>query len=329
LPSSYSVEYEDGFTFLKPQSIECRIVTCKNYDVCSQVGEKSGILPKAKSILESLGLDWRLPGYGKQYNDCGDWRARGCLNVGDHVQSELDQETKNKIYVEYYHRSCYRAECPVCYEKWAGKEASKIEHRLKHLWKHGKVLHVTVSPSEKDVLNIPFEKLRQKAYRIAKNRGIIGGSMIWHPFRERDNGTWYFSPHFHILGFGWVQNVAESFKKDGWLVKNIQEGKEERSIFRTAMYQLSHCGIDANKKHRPVSWFGVCSSAGKNHAFVPPMEKEKHICPCCKAELIQLRYFGDPDKLPFSPSQKLDREGGWWLDPEGWVEIQQSTYGDH
>ncbi len=321
MPSSYSIEYEDGFTFLKPESIECRIVTCKHYDTCSRVGEKSGILPKAKSILEVLGLDWQLPGHGKSYDDCGDWRYRGCLNVADHTQNELSESVKGKIFVEWYHRSCYRAECPVCYEKWAGLEAKKIEWRLKHLWKHGKVLHIAISPSEKDVLNLPFAKLRQKAYKIAKNRGIIGGSVIWHPFRERDNGTWYFSPHFHVLGFGWVRNVGEGFKKDGWLVKNIQDGREERSIFGTAMYQLSHCGIDSHGKSRPVSWFGVASTAGKNRAFVPKMEREKHVCPGCQAELIQLRYFGDPADLP-----DLEEESSAWLDPEDWVEKEATKW---
>jgi hypothetical protein len=258
-------------------------------------------------------LDWQLPGHGKEYSDCGDWRYRGCLNVEGHVQNELNLNVEGKIYVEWYHRSCYRAECPICYEKWAGKEAGKIEHRLKFFWKYGKILHVTISPSEKGVLNMPFEKLRKKSYRIAKSRGIKGGSVIWHPWRENDDGTWRFSPHFHVLGFGWVKNTLEGYKKDGWLVKNILDGKEERSVFRTAMYQLSHCGI--SKHHRPVSWFGVCSTAGKNRVEVPPMEKEKHICPCCGAELVQLRYHGDPNGLP-------DREenGSAWLDPDDWVE---------
>jgi len=31
-----------------------------------------------------------------------------------------------KVYVRVFKRMCARAECPVCYEKWAGKEASKI-----------------------------------------------------------------------------------------------------------------------------------------------------------------------------------------------------------
>jgi hypothetical protein len=272
------------------------------------------------------------------------------LDISAHVQSELHQDVEGKIYVEFYHRSCNRAECPICKEKWAGKEASKINWRLTHLWKHGKVIHVTVSPSEKDVLNVPFEKLRQKMYRIVmgngedlkeyrnrhpelsakevdlivNGRGIIGGSVIWHPFRENDDGTWRFSPHFHILGFGWVRNVTEGFKKDGWLVKNIQDGDKERSIFQTALYQLSHCGL--SEKYRPVTWFGCCSTVGKNRPEIPEMPKETHICPCCGAELVQLDLSRAPADLPFSWSQKLDREGGWWLDPGGWVEKQQLNY---
>ena len=70
-----------------------------------------------------------------------------------------------------------------------------------------------------------------------------------------------------------------------WVVINIQDGDKERSVFKTAMYQLSHCGI--SKKTRPVAWFGVCSSKIK----VPEMEEEKHICPCCGFELVQLRFF--------------------------------------
>ena len=171
------------------------------------------MLPQAKYGFQEI--DWQLPGHGEKYSDCGDWRYRGCLNVDLHKQSELGQNIEGKIWVEWYHRSCYRAECPVCYEKWAGKEASKIAHRLKYFWKYGKVLHIVISPSEKDVLMLSFDKLKAKMYRISRLRGIKGGSVIWHPFRENDDGTWRLSPHFHILGFGWVRNVKKGYESDG------------------------------------------------------------------------------------------------------------------
>jgi hypothetical protein len=307
-----SIEYEDGFTFLKPKAIECRIVTCQHYETCSSVG-KAGILPKAKYGFEEF--DWQLPGHGSAYDDCGAWRYRGCLNVEGHVQSEISQDVQGKIYVEWYHRSCRRAECPVCYEKWAGKEAAKIEHRLKYFWKYNKVLHITISPSEKDALKLSFEQLKAKMYRTARLRGIKGGCVIWHDKRDNYDGTWRISGHFHVLGFGWVRNVSQGFKSDGWLVKNIPDGSRERSVFQTALYQLSHCGT--SKKHRPVSWFGVCSSKIK----VPEMEEEKHVCPGCGAELVQLRYFGLEEALPDREENKSA-----WLDPGDWVEIQKPRY---
>jgi hypothetical protein len=321
LPSSCSVEYDGGFTFLKPSSIECRIVTCQHWETCSSVGKSQGILPIANSIFSVLGLDWELPGQGSAYADCGDWRYRGCLRVDAHNQNELEKSVEGKIYVEYYHRSCYRAECPTCYEKWAAKIARSGAHRLKHIWKHGKVCHFVVSPPEKDVLNLPYEKLRSKAVLIAQSRGIRGGALIFHHLRVNSDGTWRFAPHFHIVGYGWVKNTAEMYGKDGYLVKKIPDGKNPRSPYQTLFYQLSHCAVDRNRKRRTLTWFGVCSTAGKNHVVVPPMEKEKHLCPCCGEELVQLRYFGDPDKLS-------DREvgGSAWLDPEDWIEKETTEW---
>ncbi len=307
MAAKFRLEQEGSFTFMRPDSIECRIVTCKHYEACKSVGEKSGILPKAKYGFEEI--DWQLPGHGEKYDDCGDWRYRGCLNVEAHGQNELGQDVEGKIWVEWYHRNCGRAECPTDYERWAGLEASKITHRLKYFWKRGKVLHITISPSEKDALTLSFTKLKAKMYRVARLRGIKGGCVIWHPFRENDDGTWRVSGHFHILGFGWVRNVSQGYKSDGWLVKNIQDGQKERSVFRTAMYQLSHCGI--SKGTRPVAWFGVCSSKIK----VPEIEEVKHLCPCCGAELVQLRYYGDPDGLP-----DKTEENGSWLDSGDWIE---------
>jgi len=142
------VDRDGDFEFIHPKTT-CNLSNCTHYNLCNkwEIEQlEKGILPKAKSIFEGLGLDWYLPGNGTSYSDCGDWRYRGCLNVADHHQDQLDQHVEGKIYVEWYRRSCYRAECPVCYEKWAGKEAGKIEHRLKFFWKYGKVIHVANSP---------------------------------------------------------------------------------------------------------------------------------------------------------------------------------------
>lgn len=315
------LEHIDGFTLLNPKSITCRIVTCRNYNACISVGQSKR---KNTVLLYNFGLDWRLPGHGDSYKDCGDWRARGCLKTELHQQNELYENVKNKIYVEFYHRNCGRAECPICYERWAALEAKKMECRLNCFTsRYGKISHVSVSPPDKDIEKLKFEELRSKAYKIAKSRGLKGGSVIWHPWRENEDGTWRVSPHFHFLSFGWIDFKKTELlqEKDGWVVHYIGDGKRERSISATAFYQLGHCGI--NGKKNPVSYWGVCgnSMAKKKGITIKKLEPEKHLCPCCKSELMQIAFLGPPDSLP-------DREEDtcFWLEPDGWYEEEKKNY---
>lgn len=264
-----------------------------------------GILPIAKSIAGDWGF-WRLPGHGEQYADCGSWRYRGCLNVEEHVNDGLFESIAGKAYIEFYRRACLRAECPVCYEKWAGKEAGKIEYRLASVGRRmGLVIHVTVSPSMDDWA-MPYEKLRAKAYSIAKKSGFKGGSCIFHPYREDDRGFWYFSPHFHLVGYGWIKDTAEGYSSHGWVVKNI--GVRE-TVSGTALYQLSHCGVHPH--FHSVTWFGKLSY---NKLRITPDVPEKHYCPACHSELVQLIFLGRDEQLP-------DKEDGlgFWSDSELWM----------
>lgn len=271
-----------------------------------------GILPLAKSSFDVLGLDWRLPGHGEAYSDCGSWRKRGCLNVEEHVNDGLLEPMAGLVYVELYRRSCARAECPICYEDWAGKEAKKIEHRLGAVGRSmGMAIHLSVSPSRKDAYGMEYPKLRKKAYLIAQKHGFLGGSVMFHPWREDDRGVWYFSPHFHMIGYGWIHGSAEGYEEHGWIVKN--HGVRE-SISATAMYQLSHCGV--HEKYASVTWFGRLSY---NKLRVAPMPEEKHVCPSCGSELRELLYVGH-DALP-------EVEGGFWASPNDWLYKPKRDYG--
>lgn len=274
--------------------------------------EIKGILPLAKGSFDVLGLDWSLPSHGEAYSDCGAWRKRGCLNVDGHVNNGLFEEIAGKVYVELYHRSCVRAECPICYEDWAGKEAKKIEHRLKSVGRSmGLAIHLSVSPSNHDVYGNEYPILRKKAYLIARKSGFLGGSCMYHPFREDERGLWYFSPHFHMIGYGWIHGTKEVYEQHGWIVKNL--GVRE-SISATAMYQLSHTGIKAG--HTSVTWFGRLSY---NKLRVKPMEKEKHLCPACGSELRALLYLGS-ELLPES-------DVGFWANPNDWIYKSSHGYG--
>ncbi|MCJ7632946.1 hypothetical protein MUP77_11215, partial [Candidatus Bathyarchaeota archaeon] len=64
---------------------------------------------------------------------------------------------------------------------------------------------------------------------------------------------------------------------------------ERVTVGGTIYYQLEHCSYDSSKKHsRVVTWFGSVSY--RKLKFTP--EKKKELCPLCKHELIDVKYFG-------------------------------------
>lgn len=278
-----------------------------------------GILPKAKSILTEWGFGWGLPAHGNSYFDCGVWWWKGCLNVEGHVQQGLDEDRVGKISARSYQRTCFRAECPVCYESWAGREAGKIAWRLQHTKKDGviiprlgKPIHLVVSPPVEVWIRSTFESLRMASYRIAKENGFRGGSCIFHHLRQNKlTFQWYFSPHFHMIGFGWIHGTKEGFERHGWVVKNVGIRK---NVSGTALYQLSHAGIHASK--HTVTWFGEL--AYNNMDKPPPMPEKEDLCPSCGEPMKPLYYFGNLT-LP-------EERGLFWFSPDGWVE-KTTRYG--
>lgn len=294
-----------------------------------ELSQSQGMLPIARSTFTTFEVasyrEWKRVGHGQPYHDCGKTLVFGCINVEDHNQANLDREVVGKVFVDLRRRTCLRAKCPVCYEKWAGKEAHRIEYRLGQWRSSGRVIHVVVS--------VPFEnwykdlgELRSQAYKYAKKVGVFGGSCIIHPERERcvycgeykdiqtkrcvkcgcKDFSWVFSPHFHLLGYGWIHGhkVSELYKKTGWVIKNL--GVRD-SVSATALYQLSHCGTHPTK--HSITWFGALSY---NKLKLIPEVREKKTCPLCKAELVKLFWVGEGN-MPYKD------EGEFFDLPENWI----------
>jgi Succinate dehydrogenase/fumarate reductase, flavoprotein subunit len=270
---------------------------------------------------------WTLPGHGDPYDDCGIfWKAKGCLDVEAHNQVRLDGvDVVGKVFVKTKHRSCLRPQCPVCYEKWAGRGAGRIETRINQYKGSGKPIHVMGSVPH-DLYHLPMADLRRRSQILVREVGFFGGSCIVHPFREhcvschepKDTQTkrcpncgckdfsWYFSPHFHFIGYGWIQGkkVAHVYHRTGWVVKNL--GVRD-SVGATALYQLSHAGVHG--RHDTVSWFG---SMSRRKMTTIPEERKKETCPLCGADLVDLLWVGEGE-LPFT------EEGEYFDSPANWV----------
>jgi hypothetical protein len=277
--------------------------------------------------------EYELVGHGKQTNaECGKFkRFDGCLNVEAHNNARFftPDLPKDSVYVRSVYHSCDKPTCPKCFKYgWAVRQATRMENRLKELSnRFGLVDHIVASAPHKEY-GMTLEAMRKRATKIMANRGIIGGSMIFHGFRycsarvARKKGLqigWYWNPHFHVLGFvggegygkcrrckggdcyacnGFEGVTRTENKKDGWIVKVLEKRK---TVGGTAWYQLNHASIrrSGSKKSHAATWFGVCSYR-KSKLINGKDVGIKHKCPICGGDLVRVRYLGDFNEISVS-----------------------------
>lgn len=244
---------------------------------------------------------WKLPATKQKKEDCGKWSFKGCLNVEAHKHSEY----KGKIFVKTFQKSCFRASCALCVKKWAGRESNKATRRIEKYSSLSKKLakHIIVSVPHWHY-HLSYKELKKIVYHISKEVGVLGGAMIFHPFRfDKTQRIWFYSPHFHIIGFGWIEGTKELYNKQRWIVKN--KGVRE-SIFGTVHYLLSHCGVKEGS--HSLVWFGDLSYS----KLKMEKEPETNVCPVCNAKLRPIYYYG----LLGAPPPECECE--IFVDPEGW-----------
>jgi len=278
-----------------------------------------GILPYSQSTFygdsskawkSGFLADFPLVGSGVEYSSCGQIFAVGCLNVEAHKGMNLDGiDMTGKAVIKYVKNSCHRPLCPKCWSDWANRECDNSKKRLdafvlkNHGGKRLKPIHVIVSIPHEDY-GLSLQKLRKKTYRALKRVGLLGGMLIYHPKRKKKAGEWYFSPHFHVLGYGWLRDVKRNYVHSGYVVKNVGVRKSVRG---TIYYQLSHAGI--SEKFHTVTWFGKLSY---NKLRVPKIEKEEQICPLCGQKLRRLIWIGKDDD--FIASMHEEVESGFYFE---------------
>jgi hypothetical protein len=256
--------------------------------------------------------DYQLVGLGKVTNVyCGKFASLwGCLRTELHTHKTLDgQDFRDKVFVRKVFNSCDKPSCPICYRKWAVREAGRIERRLKEASKHfGMVEHIVASVPTTDY-EMTDKCLRRKVNKMLFGMGVLGGATIAHDFREDDFGHWHFSRHFHVLGFiaggysrcrhckgadcykcdGFQGKCYKLFRENGYIVKVLDERK---TIGGTAFYQLTHASIRKDvKRFHVATWFGNCSY----RKLKVSAEYREKVCPICGHDLEKLRYFGGKD----------------------------------
>jgi hypothetical protein len=258
--------------------------------------------------------EYSLVGNGEVTNVfCGKYmHLKGCLRVDLHNLITLDGVNySGKVFSRKVHHWCNKPSCPICFKSgWAVREAGNIEGRLAEASKRwGLVEHIVASVPLKDY-GLSFEGLRLKAVRVLAVRGVVGGVLIFHGFRYNVRKHWYWSPHFHVLGFirggygrcrrcgvtpniegcrgcgGFEDRTRKAYVDDGFIVRVLGKRK---TVFGTAWYQLNHASVKVGAvRFHVATWFGICSY----RKLKVSVEMRKAVCPICKHDLVGIRYFG-------------------------------------
>ena len=237
---------------------------------------------------------YRMPGSNKEktHDWCGTWKVMGCLNNSKHPEG--------KVYAKPVKRSCFKALCPVCKNAWLYREAHAATKRIDRyeMLSERKALHLVWSPSPNNpIIYEPLSVLRKACYSAMKEVGVEGGAVIFHAYRDREyNGfrQWYYSPHFHIIGFGWIEGTKEHHAKNNTVIVNL--GTRD-SVLATVVYQLSHCTIKQGKKNarHSLTWIG---SLSYSKLSIPKEEADEQKCPYCYDNLVTLEFCDGYDPPP-------------------------------
>jgi hypothetical protein len=241
---------------------------------------------------------------------CGRWASFSvCKNVEGHKDVSLHgADCTGKVVVRHNHMWCTKSSCPVCFiHGWSSREARSIAGRFVEGDKRafGQVEHVMVSVSVAD-RDLPESVLREKCRKALLDRGVTGGCMIFHGFREdRSRSVLVWSPHYHTLGYveggygcrdcekscfkgcgGFVDRSYRCFDKDGCIVRVLGKRK---TVVGTAWYQLHHATVRVGvKRFQSVTWFGSVSYC----KFKSVRLKTESLCPACDGEMVKSFYVG-------------------------------------
>ena len=212
--------------------------------------------------------------------------------------------------------------------------------------------HITLSAAPGDVTPfMGTDQIHAIGKFWAKWVGIKGGMMVFHPWRilpdirarltivirrargmgeeeyekkfwqaVREDllrlGTWqdyvYWSPHFHIIGFGYICDSPNFNKLTGWVVKQVRNVSQKQEwtgqrmkddIAALAYYLLSHCNVEIGKKS--VMWIGCMTPTNlKRLQEKPVVNLYPKECEKCKAQEC---VYGNDDGKP--GMQSVNQEG--------------------
>lgn len=152
-----------------------------------------------------------------------------------------------------------------------------------------------------------YKELCRDAYGLAKQAGISGGCIVFHPWREsRDTAAYdVVGPHFHIFGLGdWIKPSTEVVPYGTNIVFKRVKHFDARQIDPWE-YVLTHCGIMEGT--HAVVWFGCLAYNKMPRGDLESAAYEKStrtpLCPYCGSESSHV-------------SEPRNYKHGFWEEPK-------------
>lgn len=248
-----------------------------------------------------------LPGLGEQTGDkCGKVLKAAICSCGER---------------RTFGYNCHHFTCPVCYEGAATRAAESAKERIyegvKTLITAGiltgkrqkEIKHLAYSPPQDMAIALlmsgieGYRKLIKMGNKIMISSGF-SGAVDFHPYRQNnpqednfnpdmEEYVWYLSPHFHGVGFGYIEPSDKFYARTGWIYKNIGLRDGPDSIKATISYTLTHHGVV--KGAHAVRYIGLLSY---NKLVIDTIEKFDTAlkCPKCGEDLrsVFVDFSGEP-----------------------------------
>lgn len=175
---------------------------------------------------ESTEMLVNRPGTGSLGPDCGTVKKHYC------------KDCEKWMYLPH---SCMLKTCPVCYEKWAHKNAKVATINLLFNRHNREIVHAVIS-----IPGVPEDiwRLLPYAYIFAYVHGLLGGAVVPH-FERHGKIDGYL--HYHVIGyyqdkyFPAKKGTTYKFKVIRW----IHENWDLRGVLK---YLFTHCATSPHKK---------------------------------------------------------------------------------
>ena len=207
-------------------------------------------------------IDWQMPGHDQEkpkLRGCGPKRSKSGRGV---VYTACPEDTDHHLKANSNH--CWDLGCSVCMNDTAIRNGVKVDKKFQHHYTHWQksgvsplpqLGHWVVSPPQEWAKcmvqdRAGFNTLEWHILDSLKKCGGIGGITVFHPWRQFEQIEWRFSPHFHILMYGFIDTTKFRKINKGWVIKKIHAEEGVQSIRHTIAYLSTHMGL--GKFERPA-----------------------------------------------------------------------------